>query len=149
MLRGMIPGETFEEVHKEFLSVLNGVKATDADLEFDVEVINCREGYVVSPEDSWVKEGRDIIAEVTGRVLPFTGTLASTDMNYQVNPPKRYNIDEIGAISGGMGIPCFNLGVGGPYSNGHKQNENCSIDELIISAKIAALLYMRKLKINL
>jgi succinyl-diaminopimelate desuccinylase len=148
VLRGMIPGETFEEVHKEFLSVLNGVKATDADLEFDVEVINCREGYVVSPEDSWVKEGRGIIAEVTGRVLPFTGTLASTDMNYQVNPPKRYNIDEVGAITGGMGIPCFNLGVGGPYSNGHKQNENCSIDELIISSKIAALLYMRKLKVN-
>jgi len=65
------------------------------------------------------------------RDRPFTGTLASTDMNYQVN-------------EGGM--PCFNLGVGGPYSNGHKQDESASIDEIVDCAKIAALIYMRKLK---
>ena len=130
VLRGMIPGETFEQVREEFISVIEGVKATDADLEYEVEVINSREGYVVSPEDPYVLQARDIIAEVTGKTLPFTGTLASTDMNYQVN-------------EGGM--PCFNLGVGGPYSNGHKQDENASIDEITDCAKIAALLYMRTL----
>jgi acetylornithine deacetylase/succinyl-diaminopimelate desuccinylase-like protein len=130
VLRGMIPGETFEEVRKEFVSVIDGVKAEDADLEYEVEVINCREGYVVSPEDLWVLEARGIVAEVTGRTLPFTGTLASTDMNYQVN-------------EGGM--PCFNLGVGGPYSNEHKQDENASIDAIVDCAKIVALFYMRKL----
>ena len=51
-------------------------------------------------------------------------------MNYQMN-------------EGGM--PCFNLGVGDPYSNGHKQDENASIDEITDCAKIAALLYMRTL----
>ena len=130
VLRGMIPGETFEEVKSELISVIEGVKATDADLEYEVEVINSREGYVVSPEDPYVLEAREIVREVTGRTLPFTGTLASTDMNYQVN-------------EGGM--PCFNLGVGGPYSNGHKQDENASIDEIVDCAKIAALLYLRKL----
>ena len=101
------------------------------DLKYEVEVINSREGYVVSPEDPYVLEARDIVREVTGRTLPFTGTLASTDMNYQVN-------------EGGM--PCFNLGVGGPYSNGHKQDESASIDEIVDCTKIAALIYMRKLK---
>ena len=134
VLRGMIPGETFEQVREEFISVIEGVKATDADLEYEVEVINSREGYVVSPEDPYVLQARDIIAEVTGKTLPFTGTLASTDMNYQVN-------------EGGM--PCFNLGVGGPYSNGHKQNENASIDEIADCSKIAALLYMRILKASI
>ncbi len=126
----MIPGETFEEVKSELISVIEGVKATDDDLEYEVEVINSREGYVVSPEDPYALEAREIVREVTGRTLPFTGTLASTDMNYQVN-------------EGGM--PCFNLGVGGPYSNGHKQDENASIDEIVDCAKIAALLYLRKL----
>jgi len=42
-------------------------------------------------------------------------------------------------------MPCFNLGVGGPYSRGHKQDESASIDEIIDCAKIAALLYMRTL----
>jgi acetylornithine deacetylase/succinyl-diaminopimelate desuccinylase-like protein len=130
VLRGMIPGETFDDVRAELVSVIEGVKAKDADLEYELEVINFREGYVVSPEDPWVLQGREAVREVTGRTLPFTGTLASTDMNYQVN-------------EGGM--PCFNLGVGGPYSNGHKQNENASIDEIVESAKIAALLYLKKL----
>ena len=130
VLRGMIPGETFDDVRAELVSVIEGVKAKDADLDYELEVINFREGYVVSPEDLWVLQGREAVREVTGRTLPFTGTLASTDMNYQVN-------------EGGM--PCFNLGVGGPYSNGHKQDENASIDEIVDSAKIAALLYLKKL----
>ncbi len=130
VLRGMIPGETFEDVRKELVSVIEGVKAKDSDLKYELEVINSREGYVVSPDDPWVLQGREAVREVTERTLPFTGTLASTDMNYQVN-------------EGGM--PCFNLGVGGPYSNGHKQDENASIDEIVDSTKIAALLYMRKL----
>ncbi|MGD2201602.1 MAG: M20/M25/M40 family metallo-hydrolase [Candidatus Bathyarchaeota archaeon] len=133
VLRGMIPGETFEDVHRELISVIEGVKTDDPDLNYEVEVINSREGYLVSPENPWTQQGRSIVEEVTGRTLPFTGTLASTDMNYQVN-------------EGGM--PCFNLGVGGPYSNGHKQDENASIDEIIDCTKIAALLYMRKLSIT-
>ncbi len=43
------------------------------------------------------------------------------------------------------GTPCFDLGVGGPYSNGHKQDENASIDEIIQCSKAVALLFMRKL----
>jgi succinyl-diaminopimelate desuccinylase len=145
VLRGMIPGETFEHVKREFISVIDEVKATDPELEYEIEIINSREGYVVSPNDPYVLKARNIVKEVTGRTLPFTGTLASTDMNYQVNPPEKYDINEVGAITGGMGVPCFNLGVGGPYSNGHKQNENASIDEIIDCSKIAALLYMRTL----
>jgi acetylornithine deacetylase/succinyl-diaminopimelate desuccinylase-like protein len=85
---------------------------------------------VVSPQDPYVLEGREIIKEVIGTELPFTGTLASTDMNFQVN-------------DGGM--PCFNFGVGGPYGNTHKQDESVSIDELADLTKITALLYMRNL----
>ncbi len=51
-------------------------------------------------------------------------------MNYQV-------------VDGGM--PCVNFGVGGPYSNGHKQDENASIDEIIMCSKTVALLIMRNL----
>ena len=57
VLRGMIPGETFAEVKKEFRAVIEGVKRTDADLNYELEVINAREGYVMSPEDPYVLEG--------------------------------------------------------------------------------------------
>ena len=133
VLRGMVPGETIEEVKRELVSVIEGVKATDADLQYEVEVINFREGYVVSPQDAYVLEGREIIKEVIGQELPFTGTLASTDMNFQVNDGR---------------MPCFNLGVGGAYGNTHKQDESVSIDELVDLTKITVLMYMRKLGVN-
>jgi acetylornithine deacetylase/succinyl-diaminopimelate desuccinylase-like protein len=117
-------------VKEEIQAVIEGVKATDADLKYELEVINVREGYVMSPQDPYVLEGRQIIQEVIGVELPFTGTLASTDMNFQVNDGR---------------MPCFNLGVGGAYGNTHKQDESVSIDELADLTKITALLYMRKL----
>jgi succinyl-diaminopimelate desuccinylase len=130
ILRGMIPEETFEGVKKEIEAVIEGVKATDEDLKYELEVINVREGYVMSPQHPYVLEGRRIIKEVLGVELPFTGTLASTDMNFQVNDGR---------------MPCFNLGVGGPYGNTHKQDESVSIDELVDLTKITSLLYVRKL----
>jgi len=141
VLRGMIPGETFDEVKKEFISVIEGVKATDADLEYEVEIINTREGYVVSADSPWAQEARAIVKEVIGKELPFTGTLGSTDMNYQVNPYKRPKTGELVF----PGMPCVNFGIGGAYSRGHKQDESASIDELVACAKIVALMYMRKL----
>lgn len=130
VLRGMIPGETFEDVRDEFISVIEGVKATDADLRYEVEIINTREGYVMSPEHPYIQEAKAIVKEVLGRELPFTGTLASTDMNYQVNDGR---------------MPCFSFGVGGPYSNGHKQDESVAVDEIVECAKVVALVCMRKL----
>jgi acetylornithine deacetylase/succinyl-diaminopimelate desuccinylase-like protein len=145
VLRGMIPGETFDDVKQEFTSVIEGVRATDADLKYEVEVINAREGYVVSPEQPFVQEVKRIIKEVTGADLPFTGTLASTDMNYQVNPPDDRKVSEIGYITGGAGMPCVNFGIGGGYSRGHQQDESASIDEIILCAQAVALILMRKL----
>jgi len=133
ILRGMIPGETFEGVKKEIEAVIEGVKATDADLKYETGG-DQRSGRVCHvSQDPYVLEGRETIKEVIGVELPFTGTLASTDMNFQV-------------VDGGM--PCFNLGVGGAYGNTHKQDESVSIDELADLTKITALLYMRKLGIS-
>jgi len=130
VLRGMVPGETFAEVRDEFKAVLDGVKATDAELEYELGVVNFREGYVVQADDPYAVTSRKIIQDALGRELPFTGTLGSTDMNYQV-------------VDGGMS--CINFGVGGAYSRGHKQDENASIDEIIQCSKAVALLFMRKL----
>jgi acetylornithine deacetylase/succinyl-diaminopimelate desuccinylase-like protein len=68
--------------------------------------------------------------EATGRVLPFVGNLASTDMNYQV-------------VDGGMSSVC--IGVGDTYTNYHKSDENVSVDELVACAKAVALFSLRKL----
>ncbi len=133
VLRGMIPGETYEGTQAEFRAVLDGVKATDADLQYELETINFREGYVVPATDPYALECQALIQEAVGKKLPFTGTLASTDMNYQV-------------VDGHM--PCVNFGVGGPYSNGHGQDENASIDELVECAKAVALITMRKLGVQ-
>ncbi len=130
VLRGMIPGETYEGTLSEFRLVLDGVKATDADLAYELETINFREGYIVPSTDPYALECQNLIQEAVGMKLPFTGTLASTDMNYQV-------------VDGNM--PCINFGVGGPYSNGHSQDENASIDEIIECAKAVALITIRKL----
>lgn len=133
VLRGMVPGETFEQTQVEFKQVLDNVKATDPDLEYSLDVINYREGYVVQADDPYALNCQGIIEEATGKRLPFTGTLASTDMNYQV-------------VDGGM--KCVNFGVGGSYSRGHKQDENASIDEIIECSKAVALIIMRKLGAN-
>jgi len=133
VLRGMVPGETFDETFAEFKGVLDNVKAGDPSLEYSLDVINYREGYVVQADDPYALSCQSIIAEATGKLLPFTGTLASTDMNYQV-------------VDGGM--KCVNFGVGGTYSRGHKQDENASIDEIIECSKAVALIIMRKLGIK-
>jgi succinyl-diaminopimelate desuccinylase len=130
VLRGMIPGENYEDTKAEFKAVLDGVKTTDADLQYEIDTINFREGYVVPASDPYALECQALIQEAVGVKLPFTGTLASTDMNYQV-------------VDGHM--PCINFGVGGPYSNGHGQDENASIDEILECAKAVALITMRKL----
>jgi len=106
------------------------VKAKDPDLKYSLDVINYREGYVIPADDAYALSCQKIIREATGKYLPFTGTLASTDMNYQV-------------VDGGM--KCVNFGVGGAYSRGHKQDENASIDEIIECSKAVALIIMRKL----
>jgi len=130
VLRGMVPGENLEDVKREVTSVIEGVKATDSDLKYELEVINYREGYLVPADNPYAKKARSIVAEVINRELPFTATLASTDMNYQV-------------VDGKM--PCVNFGVGGTYSNGHKQDEVASIDEIVECAKIVALFFIRLL----
>ena len=130
VLRGMVPGETFEQTYDEFKTVLDKVKAKDPDLKYSLDVINYREGYVIPADDAYALSCQKIIREATGKYLPFTGTLASTDMNYQV-------------VDGGM--KCVNFGVGGAYSRGHKQDENASIDEIIECSKAVALIIMRKL----
>jgi len=38
-------------------------------------------------------------------------------------------------------MPCFNLGVGGLYSNIHKQDQSVSVDELQDPIEITALQY--------
>ena len=130
VLRGMVPGETFQQTQTEFKQVLDKVKATDPNLDYTLEVINYREGYIVQANDPYALSCQSIIEEAIGKHLPFTGTLASTDMNYQV-------------VDGSM--KCVNFGVGGTYSRGHKQDENASIDEIIECSKAVALIIMRKL----
>jgi succinyl-diaminopimelate desuccinylase len=130
VLRCMTPTETFEEVEKEFKAVLEGVKATDADLRYEIEVINSRGGYVVPATDPYAQEAKEIMKEATGMDLPFVGNLGSTDMNYQV-------------VDGGM--PTFNIGVGDVYTNYHKRDECVSIDELVACTKAVALTTLRKL----
>jgi succinyl-diaminopimelate desuccinylase len=131
VLRCFTPMETPEDVKRELISVIEGVKATDSDLQYEIEVINERGGYVVKSNDLFALEAREIIKTVTGRQLPFSANLGSIDMNYQV-------------IDGGM--PCVNIGVGDSYTNYHKRDENVSIDELVELSKVIALFIVKKLK---
>ncbi len=130
VLRCLTPGEDPGEVQRELVSIIEGVRVTDSDLRYEVEVINSRGGYVVPADDPYTLEARRIINEVTGRSLPFSANLGSTDMNYQV-------------VDGGM--RCVNIGVGDSYTNYHKRDENVSIDELVELSKVIALFIVRKL----
>jgi succinyl-diaminopimelate desuccinylase len=130
VLRCMTPDEDPEEVHRELVRVIEGVRATDSDLRYEVDVINSRGGYVVAACDPYAQEAQGIIDEVTGRTLPFSANLGSVDMNYQV-------------VDGGM--PCINISVGDTYTNYHKRDENVSVDELVELSKVIALFIIRKL----
>ena len=130
VLRCMTPDESFEEVEREFMAVIEGVKATDADLRYQVEIVNSRGGYVVPSDDPFALEAKKIMKEVTGKDLPFVSNLGSTDMNYQV-------------VDGKM--PSVNIGVGETYTNYHQRDESVSIDELVLCSKAVALFALRKL----
>jgi succinyl-diaminopimelate desuccinylase len=133
VLRGMVPGETYDGTLSEFRAVLDGVKVTDSELQYELDTINFREGYVVPATDPYALECQCLIDEAVGRKLPFTGTLASTDMNYQV-------VDGV--------MPCINFGVGGAYSRVHSQDENISVDEIVDCSKAVALIIIRKLGVQ-
>ncbi len=130
VLRCMTPNETFEDVESELRTVIEGVKVTDPNLRYELEVVNSRGGYVVPATDPFALEAKEIMREATGRTLPFVGNLASTDMNYQI-------------VEGGM--PSVNIGVGDVYTNYHQRDENVSIDEVVALAKAISLFALRKL----
>ena len=60
VLRCMTPAESFEEVERELRAVIEGVKATDADLRYEVEVVNSRGGYVVPSDDPFALEAKKV-----------------------------------------------------------------------------------------
>ena len=72
ILRGMVPGETFEQVQNEFKAVLDSVKETDSELQYELEVINVREGYVIPADNPYAVKCRDIVTDALDRELPFT-----------------------------------------------------------------------------
>ena len=125
VLRGMIPGESVDEVTRELVEVIEGVKAVDPDLNYTLEVINSREGYTVDPTHPFIQRSRAIAVEVWGRDPVFSGNLASTDMNYQVNDG---------------GVPCFTLGTGAPYTRYHQADESVCMDDVVTCAEILALI---------
>jgi acetylornithine deacetylase/succinyl-diaminopimelate desuccinylase-like protein len=125
VLRGMVPGETFKDVQREFISVIEGVKSTDSDLRYEVVVINCREGYIMNPNHEYIQSSKRVVENVLGHNINFSGNLASTDMNYQLNDGK---------------MPCFTLGVGEEYANVHKQNESVAVDDIIKCAEAVTML---------
>jgi acetylornithine deacetylase/succinyl-diaminopimelate desuccinylase-like protein len=123
VLRGMIPGESVEDVTRELVEVIEGVRATDHDLRYTVDVINSREGYVVDPGHPFIERSRAIMAGVLGRMPEFSGNLASTDMNYQVN-------------DGGM--TCFTMGTGHGYTRYHQKDESVCVDDVVTCAEMLA-----------
>lgn len=125
ILRGMIPGETVEDVTNELIAVIEGVKATDPDIEYELEIINSREGYSVDPEHEFVQRSRKIMTDVLGKEPIFSGNIASTDMNYQVN-------------DGGQ--PCFTLGTGYEHSRYHQKDESIAVDDIIACAKVLTMI---------
>ncbi len=127
VLRCTLPGESEEEVTQEIKSVVDSVKKSDPNLEYSLDIINSREGYVQDPGHPFIQRSREIISECLGVVPEFSGNLASTDMNYQVN-------------DGGQ--VCFTMGTGYPYTRYHQKDESVSVDDFLMNAKMLALIIL-------
>ena len=133
ILRCMTPNENESDVTNELKTVIDRVKQLDSELKYTLEVINSRDGYIQYPNHHYVQRSRKIVAETLGTIPEFTGNLASTDMNYQVN-------------DGGQA--CFTLGTGHPYTRYHQKDESVCIDDVIMYSKILAMLIIETLKVT-
>ena len=127
VLRCMLPGESEEDVTSEIKRVIESVKQTDPDMKYSLEIINSREGYMQNPEHPFIQRSREIMSMCLGVVPEFSGNLGSTDMNYQVN-------------DGGQ--VCFTMGTGYPYTRYHQKDESVSVDDVLMNAKMLALIIL-------
>ena len=130
VLRCMIPGEAEPEVTQEIITVIESVKQNDPDLRYSLDIINSREGYVQDPSHPFIQRSRKIMSDCLGVIPEFSGNLASTDMNYQVN-------------DGGQA--CFTMGTGYPYTRYHQKDESVSVDDVLMNAKMLALIIIETL----
>lgn len=133
ILRCMIPRERESDVTEELKTVINRVKKQDPELMYKLEIINSRDGYIQDPHHPYIKSSRKVVSDCLGIVPEFTGNLASTDMNYQVNDGSQ---------------ACFTLGIGHPYTRYHQKDESVCIDDLIMYSKILTLLIIETLELS-
>ena len=119
--RRFIPEEKFDDVRKEFDSVMSNVlqKHPEIDLKY-----SCDEIYAPMLTDMnhpWVKEVQDIASATAGRHVNLAGAQGSLDVAYAVKV---------------TGLPACCFGIGRrTESNAHADDENIRVDDLVMYTK--------------
>ena len=124
--RRFTPAETAEQTEREIQDIIDGLKAEDP--EFDAEMHMDPEDWMalsVSTPDSELVKSIQRSAEKVGFKPEPVGTSASSDHGW---------------FTSKHGKPMASYGIGG--TGGHKANERVSVEDVILTTKVYALLML-------
>ena len=116
----LVPGQTHAGVEKEIRDILDGLKASDPEMDYSIEVISDRPVFDI-PEDS------DIIRACCAAYEEVTGQPAEL--------LRRHGGSDAATIFGHNGILMPNWGAGDEYNEGTKPNEKISITNYLQSVE--------------
>lgn len=125
------PDSSVMEVRNEIADFLDGLRASDPELETDLNIYLCRSGYEISNDDPLVR----VVEQGHREVF-------SSDAQYP--EPYRYAVSADTAILDDFGVRGLTYGPGGitkdgTYSMYDKDGELCSIQNLLDCTKVYAL----------
>jgi len=126
--RRLIPEETLEEAKSEIFNLLNELQRQDPELKIETKVVS-QFNACLTPSNSLIYQKTvETTRDVTGRNPTTTMCIGGLDMRHFVE----------------AGIPTVAYGPG-DLSLAHTVNEYVEVQELVIAAKVYALVAMRLL----
>jgi putative selenium metabolism hydrolase len=126
--RRTVPGEIPENVRKEFEDLFR--RSSMPEMKADMRVTKNAPPAYVSPDNIIVKTASEAVASVIGKTPELTKYKFGTDASY---------------LSTIARIPTVGFGPG-DETMAHSPNENVPIDEVIVAAKVYAILAARLLE---
>ena len=122
MDRRMLPDETPEAIRDEIISIINGLRIEDLEINAQVEILMSMPHFETDPQNPHVQRLLNSASEILGSKQKPQGYVAGTDA--RLFPP--------------AGIPAVVFGPG-DFSEAHTANERISVDQLLKATQILTM----------
>lgn len=118
--RRMLPGESFEQVERELVHILDTVGASDPTFDYNLEYLRGNEPVELAENDPLIDVIQRNLREIDGCEADIIGMIAGTDVRNFVHDQE---------------IPAVNFGPG-DFRVCHKPNEFVPVNDLVRSGRI-------------